>query len=154
MSFDNIYLGTCKHGHLRTPQNTRVWKGGRGPQRYCLDCRKAWRLQHQLAHLKRQRGYSKKSYWKYPTRRYRRHIQRRYSLSENEYDRLNSLQGGVCAICGGLNGKRHHLAVDHNHLTQKVRGLLCNACNWGLGQFRESPERLSAAIAYLKRDIP
>ena len=59
-------------------------------------------------------------------------------------------QGGGCAICQKTpeeNGRR--LAVDHNHTTGDVRGLLCTQCNVGLGNLGDSVERLRSAIRYL-----
>lgn len=52
-----------------------------------------------------------------------------------------------CAICGEDTVSK--LRIDHDHKTMKVRGVLCNDCNLGLGRFKDSPERLSAAIVYL-----
>jgi len=60
-------------------------------------------------------------------------------------------QGGGCAICGEtkpLKGK-NYLCVDHCHETGEVRGILCHACNTGLGKFKDSPELLHTAINYL-----
>lgn len=55
-------------------------------------------------------------------------------------------EGKTCAICGsGAN-----LVVDHCHVAKKIRGVLCGACNSGLGMFRDSPEFLTAAIAYVE----
>lgn len=73
------------------------------------------------------------------------------------YDDLLKEQNGVCAICkkGNLtkrNGKIKRLAIDHAHdKYEKVRGLLCQFCNHGLGVFRDSIEILESAIAYLKK---
>lgn len=64
------------------------------------------------------------------------------------YDSLLKSQGGRCAICGGLNDSRR-LAIDHCHNTGKIRGLLCRACNTGLGSFRDDPHLMLSAIAYL-----
>lgn len=68
------------------------------------------------------------------------------------YDILFSKQGGRCAICGtetpgGRWNARFH--VDHCAETGKVRGLLCNNCNRGLGFFNDHPERLLSAAKYL-----
>ena len=71
-------------------------------------------------------------------------------LTEAEYSAMLERQGGVCAICKE-KPKGSRLAVDHIHGTDKVRGLLCNLCNQGLGLFRDDPDRLLAAMEYLKK---
>ena len=50
-----------------------------------------------------------------------------------------------CVICGSEGA----LVVDHDHVTGKVRGMLCNHCNRGLGPFRDSPMLLEFAAQYL-----
>ncbi len=59
-------------------------------------------------------------------------------------------QGGLCALC--LAAPAAH--VDHDHATDAVRELLCFNCNGGLGQFRDDPTVLLAAVTYLERHGP
>ncbi len=70
-----------------------------------------------------------------------------FECSQELYDLLLDAQGGVCAICG--LGDKQFLAVDHDHGTGQVRGLLCSACNRALGLMADSPERLERAMTYL-----
>jgi hypothetical protein len=77
------------------------------------------------------------------------HLKHRFGMSLADYDALLALQGGVCAICKKKSKRR--LVVDHCHLLNVVRGLLCHKCNLGLGMFDDDPERLRAAAAYLER---
>lgn len=74
-----------------------------------------------------------------------------YNITLNEYYSILEKQGGGCSICGETksNGK-NYLCVDHNHSTGKVRGILCDRCNRGLGLFKDSPELLLNAFDYLK----
>lgn len=74
-----------------------------------------------------------------------------YGLTVEEYYAILREQNGCCAICGGNNPKQHRLAVDHDHVTGRVRGLLCHSCNSGMGKLRDSPDLLRAAILYLER---
>ena len=70
-----------------------------------------------------------------------------YGISEMDFARLVILQEGKCAICKEPVPKP---CIDHDHLTGKVRGLLCDACNAGLGFFKDSQTALLSAIQYLK----
>lgn len=82
-----------------------------------------------------------------------------YGLSIEEYHAIRAQQGDACAICrrSEPNGRvsehsvEFWLAVDHDHKTGRVRGLLCGGCNRGLGQFQDDVELLQKAIAYLNR---
>lgn len=80
-------------------------------------------------------------------------LKKKYGISFEIYQQLLLKQNNLCAICGkhaGQNSWEHGtLSVDHDHSTGRVRGLLCGGCNYGLGCFKESPERLAGAIRYL-----
>lgn len=72
-----------------------------------------------------------------------------YGMTEAEYEDLLCGQCGVCAICG--TNPEGRLAVDHNHDTKRVRGLLCRPCNSAIGLLKDSPEILRRAVEYLCR---
>ena len=84
---------------------------------------------------------------------------RMFGLTRSQYLMMFEEQNGVCAICkraetltvgNKVGNSIRDLAVDHNHKTGKVRGLLCGRCNAGLGQFRENVKYLKGAIAYVR----
>lgn len=79
---------------------------------------------------------------------------RLYGLTPECYERMLAEQGGGCAICQAKNpGMKHasRLYVDHCHISNRVRGLLCRACNTMLGAARDRAETLRAGEAYLER---
>ncbi|WP_280485397.1 endonuclease VII domain-containing protein [Nocardia cyriacigeorgica] len=80
-----------------------------------------------------------------------RHVERTYGITEDEYQRILDAQGGVCFICQRAKGTgRRRLAVDHDHVTGAVRGLLCKPCNRDvLGHLRDDIDALHRAINYL-----
>ena len=83
-------------------------------------------------------------------------VVRTYNITPEEYDKLYSKN--ECCICGnkeqiGVYGKVKELAVDHCHTTGKVRGLLCQSCNVGLGAFKDNTDFLQKAINYLKEGL-
>lgn len=74
-----------------------------------------------------------------------------YGLSPGDYDRLYVIQGGKCYICQRATGASKRLAVDHDHISGEVRGLLCKLCNRDvLGHLRDDIEALQRAIDYLR----
>jgi len=73
----------------------------------------------------------------------------RYGISSEQYDEMLGRQGGKCAICREECRTGKALAVDHDHDTGAVRGLLCRACNGAIGALDHDPEVLRAAIRYL-----
>jgi hypothetical protein len=75
------------------------------------------------------------------------HLKRFYSITLEDFERLVAEQNGKCAICGET--PQGILRVDHNHKTGRVRGLLCDPCNVGLGAFRDNPVSLIEAVKYL-----
>ena len=72
----------------------------------------------------------------------------KYGISAKECHQMLIDQGGVCAICKTLPDDKA-LCVDHNHETGVVRGLLCLHCNTGIGNFRDDPHLLDAAMRYV-----
>lgn len=78
-------------------------------------------------------------------------LMRKYSMTPGGYAELLFEQQGLCAICRGAPKANGVLYVDHCHDTGKVRGLLCNTCNAGLGQFRDSQDLLARALEYLSK---
>lgn len=89
-----------------------------------------------------------KKHWSQESRNER--LQRQYAITEETYNKIFERQGGRCAICG-CQQHYQRLAVDHDHKTGMVRGLLCVQCNRGLGRFFDSPLRLRNAAAYIEK---
>lgn len=80
-------------------------------------------------------------------------LKTKFGITLAEYEEMFDKQNGVCAIClqqEVLKNKR--LAVDHNHVTGKIRGLLCGKCNKGLGLFSDDFQLIMKAVNYLKND--
>lgn len=74
----------------------------------------------------------------------------KYGITEAQFRGLFEEQDGRCAICRTQAAMPTDLVVDHNHANGEVRGLLCYACNSGLGLLKDSPDVLDAAMAYLE----
>lgn len=77
---------------------------------------------------------------------------RKYGLTPAEMDELLSSRSS-CAICPYVftDDDSRFLHIDHDHVTGKVRGVLCQWCNLLLGHAREDPVILRAAASYLER---
>lgn len=80
----------------------------------------------------------------------------RFGINLQEYEEMFKAQGGVCAICKKPEESLHHitkeikrLAVDHDHKTGKIRGLLCFRCNTFIGRCEDDVSFFSSIVAYL-----
>lgn len=76
-------------------------------------------------------------------------VTKTYGIEAGEYESRYKAQGGKCAICQVATGASKRLAVDHDHRTGQVRGLLCSPCNRFIGRLRDSPEAFLRAHKYL-----
>ena len=142
-------------------QNSYAWDGLAGE---CRACRNAWAVVYNATHREERRRQQKEHYDANPEKRRRQSREyyaahadearvssrkRLYNISSGQYDLLLVSQGGVCAICGSPpNGMA--LAVDHNHETGEVRGLLCSNCNVAIGLMKDDPDLLQKAIDYVR----
>lgn len=84
-------------------------------------------------------------------------LRRRYGITSDEYNEILNLQNGVCKICKNKErvvDKRTNtikaLAVDHNHTTGRIRGLICQKCNTTISRVNESVELLRTMAKYLE----
>lgn len=82
----------------------------------------------------------------------------KYGISIDDYNELLSKQNNVCAICkkeemiiDPRSQTKRQLAVDHCHVTGKVRGLLCSRCNIAIGYFNDNVLLIKEAIEYLTK---
>lgn len=103
---------------------------------------------------------SKKYHQENPQKAKNSGLKRQYGIDLDQYNVFLKNQNDVCAICHKSStaidkrtGKTKMLAVDHDHNTGKIRGLLCEAHNRALGMFHDNIEELQSAIAYLGRKI-
>lgn len=85
-------------------------------------------------------------------------LKKKYGLTIEAYNEMLVAQEFSCAICrepekySTSNSPDPVLAVDHDHITNKVRGLLCSQCNQAVGKFKDDIEIMESAIEYLKRN--
>jgi hypothetical protein len=82
----------------------------------------------------------------------RSHLKRKYGITLEDYDRMLEAQGGVCAICKEARPEERTLHVDHDHVTGKIRGLLCFRCNNAIGDLRDDVDLIYRMLDYLDRD--
>jgi len=89
-----------------------------------------------------------------PWKRRDKFLRDKYGITLNDYEAMWIAQGGRCGICGLYESVAattyKNLVVDHDHDTGKVRGLLCDLCNKGLGQFKDDINRVRRALTYLE----
>ncbi|WP_428950971.1 endonuclease VII domain-containing protein [Streptomyces sp. cg35] len=136
-AYDERVLSCRRCGEVKELPRRLVQQG----HHICADCEKErqddWRTKNQERYHRSQRNAT---------------LKKKYGITVDDYERMLAEQDGCCAICPSTaleESKFFH--VDHCHATGRVRGLLCNACNRGLGQFADDPDRLRTAAAYIER---
>jgi len=98
------------------------------------------------------RAYNRKRYQEIGANKVREtNLMKSFGMTIEEYDKLAEFQQNGCAICRlpCISGRR--LAVDHNHETGEIRGLLCVKCNAVLGLINDDENLILKIIDYLKR---
>jgi hypothetical protein len=151
----------------------------RGRKRWCKECCKAYFRDWYRKNPKKVKAIAKRK-WAKPGHRekvskYRKQYRKRgglvherekinqraykymrnYGITQTDYDQLYVAHDGRCAICRQIetrikNSRVKWIAVDHDHKTNEVRGLLCHQCNVGIGSFKDDVELLEAAVRYLR----
>lgn len=94
--------------------------------------------------------YQKRYYEENKDRQRCKSFQKLYGITLEEYNQMLEEQDNQCGICGVQESEADvKLSVDHCHETGIIRGLLCRACNTGIGNLRDSIELLEKAVDYL-----
>jgi 23S rRNA G2069 N7-methylase RlmK/C1962 C5-methylase RlmI len=114
-----------------------------------------WYLKNKKHSIKKNKKWVKLN----PDRKRNNDLKSLFGITLDQYNQMLKEQNGVCAICGKeeseidkrINRKRN-LSVDHNHKTNKVRGLLCGKCNKMLGLSSDNKQILINAIEYLTKE--
>lgn len=122
----------CKKYYYSHPETHNKWALSHPEEKRKL--RKNWFENHPGYKAEHNRKYIRKNL---------------YKISEEDYSNFVLVQEGKCAICGKDNRGRA-LCIDHNHVTAKVRGLLCHECNAALGFAYDDVNLLEKMITYLK----
>lgn len=141
------YCPTCERVLEITNFSTK--KVGTGIASHCRECSNDFaRERNSIPKVKKER----EAY--YETRKLKLRdskLRRQYGIGLEDYDKFLAKQGYKCIICGKTkeeNGKA--LAVDHDHNTGMIRGLLCNNCNVCVGFLQDAPDIAGKIEQYLK----
>lgn len=135
----------------------------------CSICYKKWREETKEQRKKEFREYQKKWYEENKPRILVKALERsknlpfakrkdyiirsKYGIGIEEYNSMLEKCDNQCQVCGKPHSEEKPLHIDHDHKTGKVRGLLCNSCNYGLGFFKDDIEIMKKATKYLENEI-
>ncbi len=139
---------TCKASFPATEFNKKPGTPD-GLQPMCKGCKKVWNREQRLKKLVEN-----------PGREIDAHLRKTYKISFEDYLEMERRQDSKCAVCGttdsgtyrGLNNTKSRFCIDHDHVTGKIRGLLCLNCNTGIGRLGDNLEGVEAAAAYLRKN--
>ena len=128
----------CKECHR---EKAREWNSNNKEKK--LQYFREWYARHGNAYYQERKSLFAK-------RAFESKLKTQFGITSDDWEAMFQAQKGCCGICGKLSAKRR-LCVDHCHRTNKVRGLLCNSCNRGLGYLGDDIERLQKSITYLQK---
>ncbi len=140
----------CKQCHSEGNKRYKQTEKGK------ITARKSWQKWKQSEKGKRTiKEYSKSKVGKIASRKAK--LKQKFGITLEQYNKMFEVQGGRCAICKKPEIKRNNkgtdirmLAVDHDHKTNNVRGLLCDKCNLLLGHANDNTTILLNAAIYLE----
>jgi hypothetical protein len=136
-----------RYTKAESKEKSRLWRL-KNPEAYAEHKKrgaareKQWRKDNPEAHKAQRNSRIQKDY----------RLQYYHKISLEQYESMLAEQGGVCGSCGtDTSGWKHSWAVDHDHATGKVRGLLCHSCNVAIGHAKDDVTTLQRMINYLQR---
>jgi hypothetical protein len=132
----------------------KEFKALRPSDKFCSNsCRWRWRDKQPERRERKKQTHKEWRSWNFDRRRDYM-LRYTYGISQEKYEELLAAQGGCCAICGKTPEEEgRNLAVDHDHKTGEIFGILCTYCNKFLvGRLRE-PAAFAAVSEYLKQGL-
>lgn len=120
----------------------------------CKDCANLYKNKYTADNIEKIRKTKREhSSRMYQTRGKNNHLKRTFGITLDQYNQMFQSQGGRCGICEVHQTElTKALCVDHCHKTSKIRGLLCDLCNRGLGSFRDSENLFISAAKYIREN--
>lgn len=126
----------------------------------CKACLRKEGTEFYRKRLAKNPDYNKNRFDRWPSRKKEHYqavnralkLKKNFSMSITDYEDMLSTQNGLCALCGTPPDEGKRLAVDHNHQTRAIRGLIHSRCNIAIAQLQDSPALCKLAAAYLERN--
>lgn len=154
-SYAAKHCRVCRLRHLQDPSLSIG-------QKRCKSCQSVKPLDQFAIDSRRRDGYQvwckqcfAKHYRSTGGKAQRKHTFGKYGITVADFIAMWTSQQGVCAACGDpLDRTSSNTHIDHCHVTGRVRGILCRACNHALGNVKDSIERLEGLVRYLRRSPP
>ena len=121
----------------------REWAKTDSQKEYRRNYMRIWREENREKHNRLARESHQRNKYKHIGEQRKYQLKRNYGITEEQYNEMFKKQNGLCYICKqpphghGLNKQLKRLHIDHDHNTNKIRGLLCSRCNGALGWYEK-----------------
>ena len=142
----------CKTEKLVSEFSPRPQNVSDGLCSHCRSCRNETSYDWRRGNSEVNRARRKQLYWENPKRQADACRKSKFGIKPEQYQQLLDSQNGVCAICREKDRSGRALAVDHNHATNHIRGLLCQSCNTAIGLLRDDADLIQRAMDYINSD--